>query len=424
MSIEKHHVQLGIMRLTDCAPLVIAKERGFFSGEGLHVELTREASWATVRDKVAAGVLDGAQMLAPMPLAATLGLGGISRPVIAPLSLDLNGNAVTISNGLYSQISAMRAGEEADATQTAEALKRLIDAGKQNGRAPYTFATVFPFSTHNYELRYWLASAGINPDEDLNLVTIPPPQMVAQLETGKIDGFCVGEPWNSLAVLRGAGAVAVINYEIWNNAPEKVFAVNADWAATHPETLQAILRALIRAGCWLDDPANRLEAVHVIAGESFIGVPTEAVLPSMTGQFRRKAGGAPSACPDFNVFHRYAAGFPWRSHAVWLTTQMYRWGQISIPLAIGKLAEKVYRPDLYRQAAAATGVAVPVNDSKLEGVHPAAWETAGVPSPIPMGPDCFADGAIFDPDRPMDYLDQQRVKNLRVSLDALSQFNL
>lgn len=419
----KTHLKLGIMRLTDCAPLVIAKERGFFASEGVHVELVREASWATVRDKVAAGVLDGAQMLAAMPLAASLGLGGISRAVIAPLSLDLNGNAVTISNDLFQQIAGLTSGGNPDAMGTANALKQLIDAGKQKERAPYTFATVFPFSTHNYELRYWLAAAGINPDEDLNLITIPPPQMVSQLEAGKIDGFCVGEPWNSLAVQRGAGVMAVTNYEIWNNAPEKVFAVNRDWAEAHPETLQAVIRALIRSGRWLDDPAHRLEAVHVIAGESYIGAPTEALIPSMTGYYVRHRGLPAQPFADFNVFHRYAASFPWRSHAVWLVTQMYRWGQINTPLEIRKVAERVYRPDLYRQAASAAGVSVPPSDYKPEGIHAQAWETGGTTSPIAMGPDCFVDGAIFDSDRIVNYLDRQKIKNLRVSLDALAQFN-
>lgn len=411
------------MRLTDCAPLVIAKERGFFAAAGLSVELSPEASWANIRDKVAAGVLDGAQMLAAMPIAATLGLGSISRPAIAPLSLDLNGNAVTVSNALYGMLESAASPQDSRPVRMAMAFAKLVDEGKRSGRAPFTIATVFPFSTHNYELRYWLASAGINPDEDLNLVTIPPPQMVAQLEAGKIDGFCVGEPWNTLAVQRGIGTVAVANHSIWNNAPEKVFAVNADWAAENPGTLQAILRALISAARWIDHPGNRTETVHVIAGESCIGVPTEAVTPSMSGRFHMRAGSEAVLLPDFNVFYRYAAGFPWISHAEWIVTQMYRWGQINTPLDIRKIAEKVYRPELYRQAAAKLGISVPVASRKTEGGHETGWQLDGTLGPIEMGPDLFMDGRTFDPAHLVDYLKGQAVRNLRVSLDSLAQYN-
>jgi len=423
VSLEKPNLRLGVMRLTDCAPLVIAKERGFFAAEDLSVELSLEASWANIRDKVVAGILDGAQMLAAMPVAATLGLGGISRPTIAPLSLDLNGNAVTVSNTLYGLLENADLSQGSRPIRMAMALARLVDEGKRSGRAPFTFATVFPFSTHNYELRYWFASAGINPDEDLNLVTIPPPQMVAQLEAGKIDGFCVGEPWNTLAVQRGIGTVAVANYSIWNNAPEKVFAVNADWAAANPRTLQALLRALIQAGRWIDQPENRVETVHVIAGESHIGVPTEAIASSMTGQFQTRVGGEILSVPDFNVFFRYGAGFPWLSHAEWVVTQMYRWGQINAPLDIRRIAENVYRPDLYREAASSLGISVPACSRKTEGTHDTVWKLDGTLGPIEMGPDLFMDGKTFDPDRLVDYLRGQTVKNLRISLDALAQYN-
>lgn len=412
-ALEKTALTLGFIPLTDCAPLVVAQEQGLFARQGLDVTLSREVSWANIRDKVAAGLLDGAQMLASMPLATTLGLGEVQQHTITALSLDLNGNAITVSNALYRRMAELDPAALRRRPVTAAPLRRIVDGGWRSGAAPLTLAMVFPFSTHNYVLRYWLAEAGIDPDRDVRLVVIPPPQMVDALKSGAIDGFCVGEPWNAVAVAEGLGHVLTTDYDIWNNKPEKVFAVSADWAAGHPATHRALLRALIEAAQWLDRPENRLPAAGLLAHPDYVGVPAEIIAMSMTGSFQYAASEAPQAMPDFNVFHRYAANFPWRSHALWLLTQMVRWGQLAEPVDLQAVARAVYRPDLYRQVAHELGVPCPCRDDKCEGQHAQAWRLEG----IELGPDRFLDGAIFDPEDPLGYLSGIAVHHRKLELD-------
>jgi len=403
-TLEKPDVTLGIIPLTDCAPIVVAHELGYFRKHGLHSTVSKEASWANIRDKLAAGVLDGAHMLAGMPIAATLGLGAPPTPTITAFSMDLNGNGITVSNDLYERMLAANPIAMQERPLTARALKKVIEEDKKAGRPPMTFAMVFPVSTHNYELRYWMAAAGIDPDCDVQLIVIPPPQMVANLESKNIDGYCVGEPWNARAVAAGIGHTLITSYEIWNNGPEKVFGVNRAWAEQYPNTHRATLMALLEAAQWMDQPANREEVVHIISRPMYVNAPEDVVKMSMTGTFRYAAGEVPRPLPDFNVFHRYAANFPWRSHAVWFLTQMLRWGQIEQPLDIRATATAVYRPDLYRDAAKALGIPAPNLDDKTEGTHAAPWTLSEASAPIPMGPDRFFDGRIFDPIRPIDYL--------------------
>ena len=397
-ALEKSRVNIGLIRLTDCAPIVVAKERGFFTREGLDVTLSVEPSWSNIRDKVAAGLLDGAQMLATMPLAATLGVDGPRIPMLTALSLDLNGNAITVSEELYGQLCAQDLEFPGERPATAAALKKLIDRRNAEGAAPLRFASVFPSSTHELELRYWLGSAGIDPDRDVRLLVVSPPEMVRALGDGRVDGFCVGEPWNEAAVRAGLGRVLITKYELWNNSPEKVLGVRADWAQANPNTHQALLRALIRAAMWVDKPENRQEAVHIIAGESYIDAPTEVIAMSMTGSFSYAGDQAPRFLPDFNVFYRYGATFPWRSHALWFLAQMARWGRIPEPIDLRAVAAQVYRSDLYRQAAGRLGIAVPATDYKTEGSHAKRWMLECESGMLEMGPDQFFDGTGFDPD--------------------------
>lgn len=377
-------VRLGFIPLNDCAPLVVAKAKGFFAEEGLSVTLSREASWATVRDKVAVGALDGAHMLAPMVLAASLGIGGERTPLIAPLSLNLNGSAFTVSRALAAAVREID--PEGSAGRSAQALARVIAARRARGEGVLTFAVVFPYSIHNYALRYWLADAGVDPDQDVRLVVAPPPRMADQLRAGMIDGFCVGAPWNALAVGEGAGDVLAMTASVWRHGPDKVLGVGARWADANPEVLQALMRALIAAGRWADTPGNRPELAALLADPACVGAPVSAVSWSLTDE------------PGGVVYHRHAAGFPWRSHAAWFASQMLRWGQ-ALPspelLAVGRTA---YRPDLYRIAATAMGEAAPTTDSKIEGTHDSAWAVDGSAGPIPMGADSFCDGRLFDPD--------------------------
>ncbi len=404
-NLEKTQLTLGFIPLTDCAPLVVAKEKGMFERHGLQVTLSKETSWANIRDKVAIGILDGAHMLAPMALGMSCGIGPVHKPMVTALSLDLNGNAITLSNALYARMLALAPEQAPHPATSAQALRRVIDARRSEGAPPLTFATVFPTATHTYELRYWMGAAGIDPDLDVRLVVVPPPQMNGRMQSGEIDGFCVGEPWNAAAVHAGIGRTVITKYELWNNSPEKVFGVTQEWAEQYPNTHRAVLMALLEAARWLDQPQHRREAVALLARSRYVNAPEEVVAMSLTGTYRYAADEAPRAQPDFNVFHRYAANFPWRSHAVWFLTQMVRWQQLALPADFHAIAAAVYRPDLYREAAAALGINAPEVDYKAEGEHPTPWQLEGADGPIAMGPDAFVDGRRFDPMDPQGYLE-------------------
>jgi ABC-type nitrate/sulfonate/bicarbonate transport system substrate-binding protein len=421
--LEKTQLTFGIIPLTDCAPLVVAAEKGYFKKHGLDVAISKEASWANIRDKVSIGALDGAHMLAGMPIAATLGVGAIPKPTVTAFSMDLNGNGITVSNALYERM--MKADPEAmkESPTSARALKKIIDEDKAKGRPPMTFAMVFPVSTHNYEIRYWMGSAGIDPDNDIRLIVIPPPQMVANLQADNIVGYCVGEPWNERAVQAGLGRTIITNYEIWNNNPEKVFGVNLEWAEKYPNTHKAAVRALIEAAQWMDEPENRMEVVKIISQKSYVNAPPDVVKMSMTGTFQYAKDETPRPLPDFNVFYRYAATFPWYSHAEWFITQMYRWGQIDRAIDIKKAAAAVYRPDIYRSAAKELGVAYPTVDYKSEGTHSAPWTLEDATQPIAMGPDEFFDAMPYEPHKLITYLRGFKVNAMKVSLDELAKLN-
>ena len=409
MALEKERITLGFIPLTDCAPLVIAKEKGWFAEQGLDVTLSKETSWSNIRDKVAIGVLDGAQMPAPMVLAASAGLGPFKKPMVTALSLDLNGNAITVSDALYRRMREIAPQQMVDHQGSAAALKQLIELERSGEHNPITLATVFPHSTHSYQLRYWAASVGLDPDRDLRLVVIPPPQMPRALEEGRIDGFCAGEPWNEVAVKSGIGRVLITGYEIWNNAPEKVLGVTEEWAEQNPETHQALIEAILQAARWMDMAENRDEVVEIIARGIYVNAPADVVRMSMTGTFQYSADEAARNLPDFNVFHRYAANFPWRSHAVWILSQMARWGELVQPLDFHRLAESVYRCDVYRAAARSLNIAAPLDDYKSEGSHAEAWQIPADQGELTMGRDRFVDGQLFDPADPLGYLRGQGV---------------
>jgi two-component system, oxyanion-binding sensor len=422
--LEKTKLTFGIIPLTDCAPIVVAKEKGFFAKHGLDVAVSKEASWANIRDKVSLGELDGAHMLAGMPIAATLGVGATQKDTVTAFSMDLNGNGITVSNELYDRMMAADPeAMKAPRPTSAKALKKVIDEDKKAGKEPMTFAMVFPVSTHNYEIRYWMASAGIDPDNDVRLIVIPPPQMVANLKANNIVGYCVGEPWNQRAVEMGIGKSIITNYEIWNNNPEKVFGVTKEWADKNPGTHKATVKALIEAAQWMDKPENRKEVVKIISAKSYVNAPTSVVDNSMTGTWTYDKKEGPVSMPDFNVFHRYAANFPWHSHAIWFLTQMVRWGQIDKAIDFKKVAASVYLPDLYRDAANELGISAPTSNYKTEGTHAKPWTLAAATTPIAMGPDMFFDGLTFDPAKPVEYLKKFPLNNMKVSLADLAKLN-
>jgi nitrate/nitrite transport system substrate-binding protein len=419
--IEKRRLRIGFVPLADCAPIVFAKERGHFRRHGLEVELSREISWATLRDRVAAGALDAAQMLAPMPFASSLGLGGFTLPMCTGQSLGLGGNAITVSNELFARLAA----EEPDALAVrpvrATALRRLIERDRDAGRPPLRFGIVFAHSCHDLELRYWLASAGIDPDRDVSLRVVPPPFMVGHLEQGWLDGYCVGEPWNALAALRRSGHTLVTKHEIWNHSPEKVIGVTEEWLDRHPGTHRALLGALLEAAVEADAPERKLEVAHVLAGESFVDAPVDPLHRSLCAPGAPDRDGASASSAP--IFHRNAATHPWVSHAVWLLSQMLRWGYIEKAIDVHALARRVYRPDLHREAAADVGLPAPYVDEKVEGAHAGPWVLAAASAPIAMGSDRFFDGVEFDPSRVVDYLASFSVSSLRVRVDELAQHN-
>ena len=408
--VEETELRLGFVGLSDCAPLVVAKERGFFRKHGLRVTLERQSSWASVRDKLVAGWLDAAQMLAPMPLAMSLGIDGPTLPVSAPMALGLNGNGITVSRRLHQRMGELDPEAMAERPITASALRTLLRTDRL--RRPLRFAAVFPFSSHHYELRYWMAAAGIDPSRELEICILPPAAMPARLARGDIDGYCVGEPWNQLAVADGTGRCLVTKHEIWNHSPEKVLALREDWCDRHPATVRALVRALIEAAAWADRPANRLETAHLITGESRVDAPTEVT----TAALAEGEGG-------LHVFHRFAATFPWVSHGTWFLTQMLRWGQVEKPIAIRDEAARVYRPDLYREAAEELGEPFPEIDEKSEGLHATGWCLDDASMSIAMGSDRFLDGRVFDPGDPVAYLEQFAISAMRVRTDDLALVN-
>ncbi len=405
--LEKSQLTLGFIPLTDCAPLVVAKERGLFAKYGLEVTLSKETSWANIRDKLAIGILDGAQLLAPMPLAMSLGVGPVHKPMVTAMVLSLGGNAITVSDTLYQEMQRIAAATLEAKPHSSDALRAVIDQRRREYDRPLTFATVFPTSTHNYELRYWLAASGIDPDRDLQLMVIPPPQMPSALARGEIDGYCVGEPWNGVCVAEGICHTLVTKYQLWNNSPEKVLGVTEEWAEQNPNTHQALIMALLEACRWLDQPDNRHQVAELVASSRYVNAPLKAVRNSLTGVLQRHPQGPVEEQPEFNLFFRNAANFPWRSHAVWFLTQMVRWGQLGHPVDFHGVAGRVFRPDLYRTAAAALGLDAPHEDYKREGEHHAAHGVSGSHGPIGLGSDRFIDGATFDPFNPLRYIESQ-----------------
>lgn len=411
LDVEKDELTFGFIKLTDMAPLAIAYEKGFFEDEGLFVTLEPQANWKVLLDGVIEGRLDGAHMLAGQPLAATIGFG-TSAHVVTPFSMDLNGNGITVSNEVWEQMKP-HIPHDADGRPvhpiSAAALKPVVESFRAEGK-PFNMGMVFPVSTHNYELRYWLAAGGLHPGfyspdnvsgqiaADVLLSVTPPPQMPATLEAGTISGYSVGEPWNQQAVVKGIGVPVITDYQIWRNNPEKVFGITAEFAEAYPNTAVAVTKALIRAAIWLDenDNANRAEAVEILARPQYVGADADVIAASMTGTFEFEKGDV-RAIPDFNVFFRHDATYPFYSDAVWYLTQMRRWGQIeeAKPDAwYDDVARKVYRPDIYLRAARL------LVEEGLASEADFPWESDGYRAPTAE----FIDGVTYDGRAPNAYL--------------------
>jgi ABC-type nitrate/sulfonate/bicarbonate transport system substrate-binding protein len=344
------NVTLGFIPLLDCATLVVAAEKGFAAAEGLDLRLVRESSWANVRDRVLVGHFDAAHMLGPMVVAASLGAGHLHVPMVAPVALGLGGNAITVSGSLWSQMSAQGAQLGAAPGPQGAALARVVTLRAKAQLPPFTFAMVFPFSCHNYELRYWLAASGIDPDRDVRLVVLPPPLLVDALRSGQVDGFCVGEPWNSLAVATGIGCIAAATSDIWQRGPEKVLGMRRDWAERHPAQVAALVRAVAAAARWCDAAENRMELATLLSEPRFVGAPADLLRGALEGRLPFAQGTVPVERPDFITFARYDATLPWPEHAAWFYVQMRQWGQLDAAPGQLEVARGAYRPDLYRSA--------------------------------------------------------------------------
>lgn len=415
--LEKTELKLGFIKLTDCAPLVIAKEQGYFEEEGLNVTLEAQANWKVLLDRVISGELDGAHMLSGQPIGATIGFGTKGH-VVTAFSMDLNGNGITVSNDVWKQMQKNDPKLDSPTPPhpiSADSLVPVVEARKKKGD-PMKMGMVFPVSTHNYEIRYWLAASGIHPgmytatdttgtvDADVLLSVTPPPQMPATLEAGTISGYCVGEPWNQQAVIRGIGVPVTTNYDIWKNNPEKVFGVSAEWAKKNEKAHVALVKALIRAGKWLDGSLeNRKEAAKILSRKEYVGADYEVIANSMTGTFlfqktdRREM-------PDFNVFYRYHATYPFYSDAIWFLTQMRRWGQITEPKPdqwYHDTAKEVYKPDVYLEAAKAL-----LDEGRIKKDE-VPWESDGYK---PATKD-FIDGVEYDGKKPLAYLKAHEIGN-------------
>jgi two-component system, oxyanion-binding sensor len=356
-------LHIGFIPLVDAAALIVAVDKGFTSAEGLDVTLVREVSWSNVRDKLNIGLFDAAHLLAPVAIASSLGLGHVKVPIIAPFNLGLNGNAITVSPGLHAAIMGQIEGDPFDPMATALALARVVAARRKSGAEPLTFGMTFPFSTHNYQLRFWMAAGGVDPDEDVRLVVLPPPYMVDSLRSGHVDAFCVGAPWNSIAVDLGIGQILHFVSDILISAVEKVLAVRQDWSEKNPEILTALVRAHIRAAEFIEEPQNRAEAARILAQPERIGVDAEVIQRTLDGRLKISSDGTMRASGRYLLVGREGAARPDPVQAAWLYAQMVRWGQTSIHPDALRTAMGVFRPDLYDVASGHQGNTADASDA-------------------------------------------------------------
>ncbi len=335
---EQSKVNFGFIALTDCSPLVIAHEKGFFKKFGIQSNPVKPANWAAIRDSLSKGDIDCTHMLLGMPIASSIGVGG-SKPVplVIPWILNRNGQGISLKTDWAGKV----AGDP-------KALKPLVDAATKKGTKP-TFAMTFPTGTHAMWLRYYLAAGGVHPDKDVELITIPPPQMVQNMKVGKMDGFCVGEPWNARAIAEKVGFTSVTTQEIWNDHPEKVCAFAAPFADKNPKTVRAILKALHEASVWLDDLNNRPEQCDIVARDAYIKCNKEQILSRLLGNVdygdgRKRTDG------NYMIFSSRNCNYPQPAYAKWWVTQFRRWGMLEGPQEYESIANNVMRPDIYRDA--------------------------------------------------------------------------
>lgn len=367
---EISDLKFGMIALTDCSPIVIAHEKGFFKQFGINATITKGASWAAIRDSLSNGDIHATHMLIGMPIASTIGLlGAPKKPMVIPWLLNRNGQAITLKADLKGKVQA-----------DPKALKPLVEEAKAAG-TPMTFAMTFPPGTHAMWMRYYLAAGGINPDRDVALATVPPPQMVQNMKIGKMDGFCVGEPWNALSVKSEIGFTSITTQEIWKDHPEKVCAFTEEFAEKNPRTVKAVLKALHLASQWLDDLGNREELCRIVAAPTYINCPSDVILGRLLGQYDY-GDGRTKQDPNYMIFSQRNCNYPQAKYAVWWLTQFRRWGMLDAAPDYDAVAKKVLRADLYEEAM-----------KELSYAHGGADNA----------PETLFDGITFDPTKPEDY---------------------
>lgn len=394
-------LSIAFLPLTDSAPLIVARELGFAEAEGIDLSLVRDTSWATVRDRLVYGQVQAAHMLAPLAVALTLGLSQAPCAIAAPLKLNDNGNALTLSAELAAALDTDPARRIADPVATAHDFAAAIGLHR---RKP-VIGIVHRYSSHALMLRYWLGYAGINPDRDISLRVLPPSLMTQALRLGEIDGFIAGEPWSSVAVAEGIGEIAAAGVNIWRRGVEKVLATRADWAEANPDALDRLIRALDRAAAWCEASENRAALAVLLSRPDYVGQPADLVQQALDGRIPLVRGGEPVATPGFLVFHAGAVNFPWRSQALWIYSQFVRWGMVEPSASAEAAAAGVFRSDLYRRALAGSGVALPGASMKVEGALANPLAAASHQGNLMLAPDQFFDGKIFDPQDIPGYLD-------------------
>jgi two-component system, oxyanion-binding sensor len=364
-------LRIGFIPLVDAAALIVAVDKGFATAEGLDVTLVREVSWSNVRDKLNIGLFDAAHLLAPVAIASSLGLGHVKVPIVAPFNLGLNGNAITVSPALHAALMAEIDGDRFDPMVTALALSRVVAARRKSGAEPLNFGMTFPFSTHNYQLRFWMAAGGVDPDEDVRLVVLPPPYMVDSLANGHVDAFCVGAPWNSVAVDLGVGHILHFVADILVRAVEKVLAVRQDWSEKNADVVAALVRAHVRATEFIEQPQNRAEVARILAQPERIGVDADVIRRTLDGRLKISPDGTLRESSRYLLVGREGAARPDPVQAAWLYAQMVRWGQASISPEALKTAKAVFRPDLYDAALGRQGKPTDASDPVGAFVGPA-----------------------------------------------------
>lgn len=378
-------LRIGFIPLTDSAPLIVAKELGFFEKFDLNVKLIKEVSWSNIRDKLIFGEFEAAHMLAPLLISSTYGIGSVKKSLVTAYSFGLNGNAVSVSNELYADLLAIEPEVILKVESAADILKQVIESRKKAGKEKLRFAVVFPFSMHNYLLRHWFATAGIIVGDDVEILVVPPSSVVKALDEGLIDGYCVGEPWNTHAVNRQVGVTLITGYEIWNNAPEKVLGVRASWAQENVGVHKRLIKALYMASQWIDEGTNYSELVRYLSMDEYVGAPEASIRNAFEGKVCAPNGSVCRDVPHFSLAYRCQANFPWQSHAQWIVEQMQSLGQLSNELDAKEVSQSVYLTDLYREVVSSMGYPVPLVNVKEEGVHHKVWDMDG----IELGADAF-----------------------------------